>query len=34
MVRNDDVERATAVLSAIVECELERTRLAGTMSRS
>jgi guanylate kinase len=34
MVRNDDVERATAVLSAIVECEVERTRLAGTMSRS
>jgi guanylate kinase len=34
MVRNDDVERATAVLSAIVECELERTRVAGTMSRS
>lgn len=31
MVRNDDLERATAVLSAIVECELS---LAGTMSRS
>jgi guanylate kinase len=30
MVRNDDVERATAVLTAIVECELA---LAGTMSR-
>jgi len=30
MVRNDDVERATAVLSAILECELV---LAGTMSR-
>ena len=30
MVRNDDVERATAVLQAIVECELA---LAGTMSR-
>jgi guanylate kinase len=31
MVRNDDVERATSVLAAIVQCELE---LAGTMSRS
>jgi guanylate kinase len=31
MVRNDDLERATAVLSAIVECELS---LAGTMSGS
>jgi guanylate kinase len=30
MVRNDDVARATAALTAIVECELE---LAGTMSR-
>jgi guanylate kinase len=30
MVRNDDVERATAALAAIVECELAR---AGTMSR-
>ena len=30
MVRNDDVERATAALAAIVECELE---LAGTMTR-
>jgi guanylate kinase len=30
MVRNDDVERATSVLAAIVECELA---LAGTMSR-
>lgn len=30
MVRNDDLERATAALSAIVECELS---LAGTMSR-
>jgi len=30
MVRNDDVERATAALAAIVECELT---LAGTMSR-
>lgn len=30
MVRNDDLERATAALAAIVECELE---LAGTMSR-
>jgi guanylate kinase len=30
MVRNDDLERATAVLAAIVECELA---LAGTMSR-
>jgi guanylate kinase len=30
MVRNDDVERATAALGAIVECELV---LAGTMSR-
>jgi guanylate kinase len=28
MVRNDDLERATAALSAIVECELAR---AGTM---
>jgi guanylate kinase len=31
MVRNDDLERATAALSALVECELA---LAGTMSRS
>ena len=31
MVRNDDLERATAALAAIVECELER---AGTISRS
>jgi guanylate kinase len=30
MVRNDDVERATAALADIVECELA---LAGTMSR-
>jgi guanylate kinase len=30
MVRNDDVERATAALAALVECELAR---AGTMSR-
>jgi len=30
MVRNDDVERATAVLQAIVECELA---LAGTMTQ-
>lgn len=30
MVRNDDVERATSALTAIVECELA---LAGTMSR-
>jgi guanylate kinase len=30
MVRNDDVERATAALASIVECELV---LAGTMSR-
>jgi guanylate kinase len=30
MVRNDDVERATAALAAIVDCELHR---AGTMSR-
>jgi guanylate kinase len=30
MVRNDDVERATAAVAAIVECELA---LAGTMSR-
>jgi guanylate kinase len=30
MVRNDDVSRATAALTAIVECELE---LTGTMSR-
>lgn len=30
MVRNDDVDRATAVLQAIVECELA---LAGTMTR-
>ena len=29
MVRNDDVERATAAVAAIVECELE---LAGTMT--
>ena len=30
MVRNDDLERATSALAAIVECELP---LAGTMSR-
>jgi guanylate kinase len=30
MVRNDDVERATAALAALVECELVH---AGTMSR-
>ena len=30
MVRNDDLERSTAALAAIVECELAR---AGTMSR-
>jgi guanylate kinase len=30
MVRNDDVERATAALAALVECELAH---AGTMSR-
>jgi guanylate kinase len=30
MIRNDDLERATAALAAIVECELAR---AGTMSR-
>jgi guanylate kinase len=30
MVRNDNVERATAALAALVECELAR---AGTMSR-
>ena len=30
MVRNDDVERATAAVAAIVECELA---LTGTMSR-
>jgi len=30
MVQNDDLDRATAVLAAIVECELA---LAGTMSR-
>jgi guanylate kinase len=30
MVRNDDLERATAILAAIVECELAR---AGTMAR-
>jgi guanylate kinase len=30
MVRNDELERATAALVAVVECELE---LAGTMSR-
>ena len=30
MVRNDDLERATAALSALVECELAR---AGTISR-
>ena len=30
MVRNDDLERATAAVTAIVECELA---LAGTMSR-
>jgi guanylate kinase len=31
MVRNDELERATAALAAIVECELAR---AGTMGRS
>ena len=31
MVRNDDVERATAALAALVECELRR---AATMPRS
>jgi guanylate kinase len=31
MVRNDDVERATTALSAIVECEL---RFTGTMART
>jgi hypothetical protein len=30
MVRNDDIERATAALVALVECELAR---AGTMAR-
>jgi guanylate kinase len=30
MVRNDELERASAALAAIVECELDR---AGTMSR-
>jgi guanylate kinase len=30
MVRNDDLERATAALAALVECELAR---AGTMAR-
>ena len=30
MVRNDEIERATAALAAIVECELAR---AGTMAR-
>ena len=30
MVRNDELERATAALAAIVECELDRV---GTMSR-
>jgi guanylate kinase len=30
MVRNDDVERATTALSALVECELSFT---GTMTR-
>ncbi len=30
MVRNDDLERATTVLTALVECEL---RLTGTMAR-
>ena len=30
MVRNDDIERATAALVALVECELART---GTMAR-
>ncbi len=30
MVRNDDLERATAALAALVECELA---LAGTMAR-
>jgi len=29
MVRNDDVERATAAVAAIVECEMA---LAGTMT--
>jgi guanylate kinase len=30
MVRNDDIERATAALVSLVECELAR---AGTMAR-
>ena len=30
MVRNDELERATAALAALVECELART---GTISR-
>jgi guanylate kinase len=30
MVRNDDLERATGALAALVECELDR---AGTISR-
>ena len=33
MVRNDDVYRATEILSAIVERELELSRVTGSMSR-
>ena len=34
MVRNDDLERATAVLAAIVERELELAEVPATMDRS
>ena len=34
MVRNDDIERATAALAAIVECELEIGNEAATRPRS
>jgi hypothetical protein len=34
MVRNDDLERATAVLAAIVERELEFAGVPATIARS
>ena len=33
MVRNDDVDRATDALSALIEQELQPARVAGTMAR-
>jgi guanylate kinase len=34
MVRNDDIERATAALAAIVDCELSRARAEAARPRS